>query len=127
LLASKDKTLLVWWYTLHIFNHNHDIFYTVPRVNIESDDLPCQSLHKDMQTEMQVNGSLVQDVVVSKSTIILKLFIVKDETLLAGLDFLLVLNHSLHITDSIMTGTVQNDGFVQLGNVAGNLSYPGGA
>jgi hypothetical protein len=80
-----------------------------------------------MQTEMQVNGSLVQDVVVSKSTIILKLFIVKDETLLAGLDFLLVLNHSLHITDSIMTGTVQNDGFVQLGNVAGNLSYPGGA
>jgi hypothetical protein len=54
-------------------------------------------LHTTTQSEHQVKGRLLLDVIISKGTAILKLLASKDETLLVRGDALLVLNLGLHI------------------------------
>ena len=68
LLASKDKTLLVWGNALFILNLGLHIFNSVWGLHFQSDGFASQGLHKDLhatsQTQNQMEGGLFLDVVV---------------------------------------------------------------
>ena len=68
LLASKDKTLLVWGNALFILNLGLHIFNSVWGLHFKSDGFASQGLHKDLhatsQTQNQMEGGLFLDVVV---------------------------------------------------------------
>ena len=95
LLSSKDQPLLVWGDALLVLNLGLDILNGVRRLHLQSDGLASQGLHKDLhsssQSENQVEGRLLLDVVVRKSSSILQLLSSKDQPLLVWGNSLLVL------------------------------------
>merc|ERR1711992_237147 len=86
LLSSKDQPLLVWGNALLVLNLGLDILNGVRRLHLQSDSLASQGLHKDLhttpQSQDQVEGRLLLDVVVRKSSSILQLLSSKDQPLL---------------------------------------------
>jgi hypothetical protein len=62
------------------------------------------------ETEDQVEGRLLLDIVVGKGAAILQLLARKDQTLLVWGDALLVLDLGLHIVDGVGTLNLQSDG-----------------
>ena len=68
LLASKDKTLLVWGNAFFILNLGLHIFNSVWGLHFQSDGFASQGLHRDLhatsQTQNQMEGGLFLDVVV---------------------------------------------------------------
>merc|ERR1712038_1564294 len=77
LLASKDQPLLVWGDALLVLDLGFDILNGVRRFHLQSDGLASQSLHKDLhstsQSQNKMEGRLLLDVVVRKSSSILQL------------------------------------------------------
>jgi len=90
LLASENQTLLIRRDTFLILNLGLDILNGVGWFHLQSDGLASQRFHEDLhattQTEDQMEGGLLLDVVVGQSTTILQLLASKDETLLIGRD-----------------------------------------
>merc|ERR1712093_530144 len=86
LLAGENETLLVRWDTLLVLDLGLDVIDGVGRLNLESDCLSGECLHKDLhtttETEDQVKGGLLLDVVVGESTAIfdLTLSMVSDDS-----------------------------------------------
>merc|ERR1719402_1027597 len=82
-----------------------DILDGVGRLNLKSDGLASQGLDEDLhattQTQHQVKGRLLLDVVVRQGPSILKLLSSKDQPLLIWRDSLLVLDLGLDILDGI--------------------------
>jgi len=105
LLAGKDETLLVWRNPFLILDFSLNIFYGIARLHLESDCLACQSLDEDLhstsETKNQMKCWLLLDVVVRKSSAILKLLAREDETLLVWRNSFLILDLCLYIFDSI--------------------------
>ena len=66
-------------------------------------------LHSSTETEDQVKGGLLLDVVVREGTSILKLLAGKDQTLLVRGDTLLVLNLGLDGLDSVAALNLEGD------------------
>ena len=68
LLASKDKTLLVWGNAFFILNLGLHIFNSVWGLHFQSDGFACQGLHRDLhatsQTQNKMEGGLSLGVVV---------------------------------------------------------------
>ena len=95
LLSGEDETLLIWGNTLLILNLGLDVFDGVRGFNFKGDCLASERLNKDLhattETEHQVKGRLLLDVVVGKSATVLELLACKDQTLLVWRDALLVL------------------------------------
>merc|ERR1712018_350779 len=96
LLSSKDQPLLVWGNALLVLNLGLDILNGVRRLHLQSDGLASQGLDKDLhtssQSENQVEGRLLLDVVVRESSSILQLLASKDQPLLIWGNAFLVLN-----------------------------------
>merc|ERR1712214_279043 len=96
LLSSKDQPLLVWGNALLVLNLGLDILNGVRRFHLQSNSLASQSLHKDLhstsESENQVEGRLLLDVVVRKSSSILQLLASKDQPLLVWRNAFLVLD-----------------------------------
>merc|ERR1712036_171801 len=94
LLASKNETLLIRRNALLVLNLGLHILNRVVSLNLESDGLASQSLHKNLhtttQTKHKMESRLLLNVVVSKSATILKLLASKNETLLIRRNALLV-------------------------------------
>ena len=67
------------------------------------------------QTQHQVEGGLLLDVVVSQCTAILQLLAGKDQALLVRRNALLVLNLALHILDGVRRLHLQSDGLASQG------------
>jgi len=68
LLASKDEPLLVWGDSLLVLDLGLDILNAVRGLNLEGDGLASQgldeNLHASSQSEHEVKGGLLLDVVV---------------------------------------------------------------
>jgi hypothetical protein len=96
LLTSEDKSLLIWWDTFLVLDLGLDVLNSVRWLDIESDGLASQGLDEDLHTtsesEDQVKGGFLLDVVVGKGTAVFKLFSSEDETLLVWRNAFLVLN-----------------------------------
>ena len=88
LLASKDEALLVGWNALLVLDLGLDIVDGIAGLYLQSDGLASQCLDKDLhatsQTQDQMEGGLLLDVVVCQGAAVLKLLAGKDEALLVG-------------------------------------------
>ncbi len=77
-LTSEDETLLVWGDSLLVLNLGLDILDGVRGLHLQGDGLPSQRLDEDLhptaETEDQVKGTLLLDIVVREGSPILELF-----------------------------------------------------
>jgi len=114
LLAREDQTLLVGRDSFLVLDLCLDIFDAVGRLDLQGDGLTSQGLDEDLhataETEDEMKGGLLLDVVIRKGPAILKLLASKDETLLIGRDAFLVLNLGLHVLNRIAGLDLQSDG-----------------
>merc|ERR1712093_524067 len=90
--------LLVLDLGLHVLNR-------VRRLHLEGDGLASKRLHEDLhataQTQNQVKGALLLDVVIRQRAAVLELLAGEDQALLVGRDALLVLDLGLHVLNRV--------------------------
>ena len=90
LLASENQTLLVGGNALLVLNLGLHVVDGIGRLDLEGDGLASKGLHENLhsttETEDQVEGRLLLDVVVGKGTTIFQLLASEDKTLLVGRD-----------------------------------------
>merc|ERR1719162_2400016 len=105
LFTSKNQSLLIWGNTFLVLDLGLNVLNGVRCFNLKSDGLASQgfdkNLHTSTETEDQVKGTLLLDVVVRESTAILKLFTGKDQSLLIWGNAFLVLNLGLYILNRV--------------------------
>ncbi|KAG2608127.1 hypothetical protein PVAP13_4NG284976 [Panicum virgatum] len=105
LLASKDQTLLVWGDALLVLNLRLHTVSGVRGLHLQGDGLAGEGLDEDLhsntQTEHQMEGGLLQNVVVSKGTAIPELLASNDEPLLVRRNAFLVPDLSLDIVNGV--------------------------
>jgi len=105
LFASKDESLLVWWDTFLVLDLGLDILDGVRSLDLKSDGLASESLDEDLhtttETENQVEGGLLLDVVVGQCAAIFKLLAGENETLLVWWNTFLVLDFRLDVFDGV--------------------------
>ena len=95
LLTSEDKSLLIWRNTFLVLDLGLDVLNSVGWLDIEGDGLTSEGLDEDLHTtsesEDEMEGGLLLDVVVGQGPAVLKLLAGKDQPLLIWRDTLLVL------------------------------------
>jgi len=114
LLTSEDQALLVRWDTLLILDLRLNVVDGVRGLNFQRNSLSSQGLHENLhtttETEHQVQGALLLNVVIRQGSSILKLLSSENETLLVGWDTLLILNFGLHVVDGVRRFYFQSNG-----------------
>merc|ERR1719391_1440856 len=119
LLASEDQPLLVWGDALLVLDLGLHILDGVRRLNLKGDGLPSECLHEDLhtspETENEVEGGLLLDVVVGKGPSVFQLLASKDQPLLVRGDALLVLDLGLDILDGVRGLHLKGDGLAREG------------
>ena len=114
LLSSEDKSLLVWWDSLLVLDLGLDVLDGVGWLDIKGDGLASEGLDEDLHTtsesENEMEGGLLLDVVVRESSAVLELLTSEDESLLIRWDTFLVLDLGLDILDGISWLDVEGDG-----------------
>jgi len=119
LLSGEDQPLLVRWDALFVLDLGLDIVDRVGRFHFEGDGFAGQCLDKDlhttMETEDEVKGRLLLDIVVREGAAILKLFASKDEVLLVRWDTLLALNLCFDIINGVRRLNLEGDSLVSEG------------
>merc|ERR1711997_601795 len=115
LFAGKDQSLLIWGNALLVLDLGLDIFNGVRSLNLKGDGFTGQGLDKNLhtssETEDQMQGGFLLDVVVGKSTAILKLFTGKDQSLLIWGNTLLVLDLCFNVLNGVRGFDLESDGF----------------
>merc|ERR1711955_166722 len=101
LLSSEDQSLLVWGNAFLVLDLGFHVLNGVGRFNLKSDGLASQGLDEDLhtssQSKNQMQGTFLLDVVIRKSSSVLKLLSSEDQSLLVWWNAFLVLDLSLHI------------------------------
>jgi len=119
LLSSEDKSLLVWWDSFFILDLGLDVFDGVCWLNIKSDGFSSEGLDEDLHTssesEDQVESGLLLDIVIWKSSSILKLFSGEDKSLLIWWDSFLILDFSFDILNGVSWLNIKGDGLTSEG------------
>ncbi|KAM0863660.1 hypothetical protein ACQ4PT_044442 [Festuca glaucescens] len=119
LLASENETLLVRGDALLVLDLRLHVVNCVRRLNLKRNGLAGEGLDKDLhasaETEHQVEGGLLLDVVVRESAAILKLLTSKDQALLVWGNPLLVLDLRLDVVDRVRRLDLQGDGLASEG------------
>ena len=114
LLTGEDKSLLIRGDALLVLDLGLDILNSVRGLNVQGDGLAGEGLHEDLhattESEDQVEGGLLLDVVVRKSATILELLASEDESLLIGRNTFLVLDLSLDVFDGVRRLNIESDG-----------------
>ena len=115
LLASEDESLLVWWDALLVLDLGLHILNRVAGLDLEGDGFSGEGLDEDLhastQTQHQMEGRLLLDVVVAQGAAILELLASEDESLLVWWDALLVLDLGLHVLNRVAGLDLEGDGF----------------
>ena len=115
LLTSEDESLLVGRDTLLVLDLGLDVLDGVRWLDVEGDGLAGEGLDEDLHTssesEHEVEGGLLLDVVVGEGSAVFKLLTSEDESLLVGRDTLLVLDLGLDVLDGVRWLDVESDGF----------------
>merc|ERR1712033_76665 len=114
LLSSEDQSLLVWGNAFLVLDLGLHILNGVGRFNLKSDGLASQGLDEDLhtssQSEDQMQGAFLLDVVIGEGSSILKLLSSKDQSLLVWRNSLLILDLSLDVLDGIRRFNLQGNG-----------------
>ncbi|KFQ91851.1 hypothetical protein Y956_05939, partial [Nipponia nippon] len=114
LLASEDQPLLIGGDPLLVLDLGLDVLNGVAGLNLQGDGLAGQGLHEDLhatsETQHQVQGGFLLDVVVGEGAPILQLLASEDQPLLIGGDPLLVLDLGLDVLNGVAGLNLQGDG-----------------
>merc|ERR1711923_391599 len=105
LLASKDQSLLIWGNAFLVLNLGLDVLNAIGGLDLEGDGLPSKGLDEDLHTssesEHKMEGRLLLDVVVRKSSAILQLLASEDQPLLIWGNAFLVLDLGLDVLNAV--------------------------
>merc|ERR1712228_161755 len=86
LLASEDQSLLIWGNSLLVLDLGLDVLNRVGWFDLEGDGLPGEGLDEDLhaspESEHEMQGALLLDVVVGESSSVLELLASEDQSLL---------------------------------------------
>merc|ERR1711868_157853 len=103
LLSSEDQSLLIWWDSFLILDLGLDILNGIRRLNLKGDGFTSEGLNKDLHTSSksknQMQGTLLLNVVIRKSSSVLELLSSKDQPLLVWGNAFLVLDLGLDVLD----------------------------
>ena len=101
--------------TFFILDFGLDSLNGVSGLHFQGDGLAGEGLHEDLhttaQSEDQVEGGLLLDVVVRESSTVLQLLAGEDQSLLVRRDALLVLDLSLHVLDRVACFDLESNSF----------------
>merc|ERR1712050_371112 len=119
LLTGEDKPLLVRRDALLVLDLSLDVLDGVGGLDFQGDGLASQGLDEDLhasaETQDQVQGALLLDVVVGESSSVLELLTGEDKPLLVRRDALLVLDLSLDVLDGVGGLDLKGDGLARQG------------
>jgi len=119
LLTGEDESLLVWGDSFLILDLGLDGFDRVGLLNFKSDSLSSEGLHEDLHTttesEYEMEGRFLLDVVVRQGSTVFQLLSSKDQSLLIGWDSFLVLDLGLDVLNGICWLDVEGDGLAGKG------------
>jgi len=105
LLSGEDETLLIGWDTFLVLDLGLDVLNGVGWLDLEGDGLSSESLDEDLHTtsesEDEMEGGFLLDVVVGEGSSVFELLTGEDKSLLIGWDALLVLDLSLDVFDGV--------------------------
>ena len=114
LLSCEDESLLIRWDTFLVLDLGLDVLNSVGWLDIEGDGLTSEGLDEDLhstsESEDEMEGGLLLDVVVGESSAVFELLSSEDESLLIWWNTFLVLDLSLDILDGVSWLDVQGDG-----------------
>jgi len=114
LLSGEDQSLLVGWDALLVLDLGLDVFDGVGWLDFEGDGLSSQGLDEDLHTtsesEHEMKGGLLLNVVVAEGPAVLQLLSGENESLLVRRDAFLVLNLGLDILDGVRWLDFEGDG-----------------
>ncbi len=114
LLSSEDESLLIWRDSLLVLDLGLDILNGVGWLNLEGDSLSSEGLDEDLHTssesENEMEGGFLLDVVVGEGSAVLELLSSEDESLLIRWNSFLILDLGLDILDSISWLDLKGDG-----------------
>jgi len=100
-----------------ILNLRFHVVNGVGRLHVERDGFPRQRLDKDLhattQTQHQVQGTFLLDVVVRQRPPILELLACENQTLLIRRDAFLILDLGFHVVNGVGRLHVERDGFTR--------------
>ena len=113
LFPTEDQSLLVSWNALFVLDLCFDVLNCISGLNFDghcsSSKGSHEHLHATPQSQDEVDGGLLRDVVVAQSTCIIELLACKDESLLIGWDTLFILDLSLDLLDRIGRCDLKSD------------------
>merc|ERR1711868_54311 len=114
LLSSKDQSLLIWGNSFLVLDLGLDILNRVRRLNLKGDGLTSQGLDEDLhtssQSENQMQGTFLLDIVIREGPSIFQLLSSKDQSLLVWWDSFFVLDLGLYILNGVRRLDLQGDG-----------------
>merc|ERR1711915_1062338 len=114
LLSGEDQSLLVGWDALLVLDLGLNVLNGVRWLDFEGDGLSGKGLHEDLHTttesEDEMKGGFLLDVVVGESSAVLELLSSEDESLLIGWDTFLVLDLGLDVLNGVRWLNLKGDG-----------------
>merc|ERR1712228_482983 len=114
LLASEDQSLLIWGNSLLVLDLGLDVLNGVRGFDLEGDGLPGEGLDEDLhaspESEHEMEGALLLDVVVGESSSVLELLASEDQSLLIWGNSFLILNLGLHVLNGVRWLDLEGDG-----------------
>ncbi|KFQ50650.1 hypothetical protein N333_09348, partial [Nestor notabilis] len=119
LFTSEDQPLLVRGNAFFVLDFCLHILNGVTGLNLKSDGLTSQGLHKDLhatsQTQHEMKGGFLLDVVVRQGASIFQLLASKDQPLLVRGNAFFVLDLGLHILNGVTGLNLKSDGLASQG------------
>ena len=119
LLPCEDESLLVWRNPFLVLDLGLDVLDGVACFDFQGDGLASECLHEDLhaatQTEHQMEGRLLLDVVVAQSAAVFQLLPCEDESLLVRRNPFLVLDLGLDVLDGVACLHLECDRFSRQG------------
>merc|ERR1719403_298990 len=105
LLASEDQPLLIWGNAFLVLDLGLDVLNAVRGLDLEGNGLPSEGLDEDLHASSEprhkMEGRLLLDVVVRKSSAILQLLASEDQPLLIWGNAFHVLDLGLDVLNAI--------------------------
>ncbi len=119
LFSGEDESLLVWGNSLLVLNLCFHILDGVRGLDIESDGLAGEGLHKDLhassESQHEMEGTFFLDVVILEGSAVFELLSGEDESLLVWGDAFFVLDLGLDILNGVRRLNVEGDSLASKG------------
>jgi len=119
LFSGKDESLLIWGNSFLVLDLGLHVLNGIGLLDIEGDGLSSEGLHEDLHTtaesEDEMEGGFLLDVVILEGAAVFELLSGKDESLLVWGNTFLVLDLGLHVLNGVRLLDIEGDGLSSQG------------